>query len=599
MTHKKQNRKILSILILIFITSGCALLSNLQKSKNAETQELTFTAVTGKIDRSIDFIGNVKFNQSAQLTWKTDGVIGKVLVKLGDSVKKGDVLAELETDSMKSAVILAEKTLIDAQEALSDVIETKTSKMNAYSTLTVNEISLKSTKQAQEALYYPRADQLTIEMAYDAYMLAVENFNYAKADYDSVKNSKGWEDQARQTYYESYLSTYNAMIEAYENWVWTKGQPTDTELAVAQGAVAVAQQAYDEALKEYQTYESMPRQKDIQEAEINVTNAENVYNKRNIIASFDGTVTSSQAEVGHYVEAGTVAFGIDDMTSIFIPLQISEIDIHKLFVGQKVNISLDAVPDKTYSGIISKISDLGEESDSIVTFETLVEITDPDANIKAGMTAETEIILEEKENVVLIPTNAVSQKDGKSYVTVSSENGWNSVEVSTGIRSNLLIEITSGISEGDVVKVPSIDSRIYTELGIQPAVAGQFQGMPGSASFNPVGGEQTQIIGDDDQSVAGKVNADTNVSMDGKNLQPGNQTGIPSGQVSDRQFGGLEGTKMPMGPNSNGVMAPGQGNRPSADGFPPSEMLPTMSLTVSSADQKFVEESVSTPAPTD
>jgi multidrug resistance efflux pump len=298
-------------------------------------------------------------------------------VKLGDSVKKGDVLAELETDSMKSAVILAEKTLIDAQEALSDVIETKTSKMNAYSTLTVNEISLKSTKQAQEALYYPRADQLTIEMAYDAYMLAVENFNYAKADYDSVKNSKGWEDQARQTYYESYLSTYNAMIEAYENWVWTKGQPTDTELAVAQGAVAVAQQAYDEALKEYQTYESMPRQKDIQEAEINVTNAENVYNKRNIIASFDGTVTSSQAEVGHYVEAGTVAFGIDDMTSIFIPLQISEIDIHKLFVGQKVNISLDAVPDKTYSGIIGKISDLGEESDSIVTFETLVEIQIP------------------------------------------------------------------------------------------------------------------------------------------------------------------------------------------------------------------------------
>jgi hypothetical protein len=53
------------------------------------------------------------------------------------------------------------------------------------------------------------------------------------------------------------------MIEAYENWVWTKGPATVTELAVAQGAVAVAQQAYDEALKEYQTYESMPRQKDI------------------------------------------------------------------------------------------------------------------------------------------------------------------------------------------------------------------------------------------------------------------------------------------------------------------------------------------------
>ena len=597
MAQKKRNRRILPILIFILIMSGCTLLSNLQKSNQTETQELTFTAVTGRIDQSIDFIGNVVFNQSAQLIWKTDGVIGKVLVNLGDSVKKGDVMAELETDSMKSSVILAEKTLNEAQEKLSDVIESKTSKMNAYSTLTVNEISLKSTKQAQEALYYPRADQLTIEMAYDAYMLTVEKFNYAKADYDSVKNSKGWEDQARQTYYESYISTYNSMIDAYEKWVWTKGQPSDTELAVAQGAVAVAQQAYDKALKEYKTYESIPRQKDIQEAEISVTNAENVYNKRNIIATFDGIVTSSQAEVGHYVEAGTVAFGIDDMSSIFIPLQISEIDIQKLFVGQKVSISLDAVTDKTYSGVISKIPDLGEESDSIVTFETMVEITDPDANIKAGMTAETEIILEEKDNVVLIPANAVSQKDGKSYVTVSSENGWNSVEVATGISSNLLIEITSGISEGDVVKVPSIDPRIYTELGIQPEGAGQFQRTPGSASFNPIDGKQTPIIGDKDQSSAGQATADSNTLLNGKIQQSVNQTGIPSGQESDRQAGGLEGTKMPMGPNSDGVMVPGQWKMPSADGLPEAGMQPKMTLTVSPSDQASAGQPESTPAP--
>lgn len=481
MVQKKRKRIFSSILILSMIVSGCSLLAQFQSDQNTETQELTFAAVKGTIDSSIDIIGNVEYNQSASLSWKTAGVIRQVNVKLGDTVKKGDILAELETDSLSSSVILAEKTLIEAREALTDVMESTTSKMTAYSTLTVNEISLKSTKQAQEALYYPRADQLTIEMAYDKYMLAVEKFNYAKADYDSVKDQKGWEDAARQTYYESYKSTYDSMIEAYENWIWTKGEPTDTELAVAQGAVQVAQQAYDKALTEYQTYETLPRQEDLQEAEINLTNAENSYNKRNILATFDGTVTSIEAEVGHYVTSGAFAFQIDDMSRIFIPVAISEIDIQKVFTGQKVTVSLDAVTDKTYSGTVYKISDLGEGSNSRVTFETMLEINDPDEFIKAGMTAEAEIVQEEKENVILVPLNAVNTMDGKTYVTISSDGENRQAEVGVGLTTDLLAEITSGVSEGDLIVVPSIDTQLYTELGIQPEGMGQFGSFPGVA----------------------------------------------------------------------------------------------------------------------
>jgi len=468
MMLKKLNRKGLLIFILILIMSGCSLISRIPLNQRDESQDLTFTAVSGTIDNSIGFIGNVAYNQSSQLTWKAEGVIGEVYVKLGDSVKKGDVLAELEVDSMRSAVILAEKTLIEAQETLQDVMESKTAKMNALSTLTVNEISLKSTKQAQESLYYPRADQLTIELAYDAYMLSVERFNYAKADYDSVKNTKGWEDLARQTYYESYLTSYNSMIEAYDNWMWTKGQPSDTDLAVAQGAVTVAQQAYDDALKEYQTYERMPRQEDVHEAEIAVSNAENAFNKRKIIASMDGTVTSVQAEAGQYVKQGDSAFGIDDKSKVLVPLQVSEIDIHQIFIGQNARIVLDAVQEKTYSGVIRDISDLGEEKNSAVTFESLVEITDPDQQIKAGMTAEVQILLKKKENAVLIPINAVSAANGKNTVSVSSDGGWKTVNVTTGITTDLLAEITDGISVGDVVKVPEINSKIYAYLGIMP-----------------------------------------------------------------------------------------------------------------------------------
>ncbi|MHC1772733.1 MAG: efflux RND transporter periplasmic adaptor subunit [Flexilinea sp.] len=527
MVQKKQKRILSSILIMSMMVGGCSLLTQFQSDQNTETQELTFAAVKGTINSSIDIIGNVEYNQSASLSWKTDGVISQVNVKLGDTVKKGDILAVLETDSLNSSVILAEKTLIEAQEALTDVMESTTAKMTTFSTLTVNEISLKSTKQAQEALYYPRADQLTIDMAYDEYMLTVEKFNYAKADYDSVKDQKGWEDAARQTYYESYKSTYDSMIEAYENWIWTKGEPTDTELAVAQGAVQVAQQAYDEALAEYQTYETLPRQKDVQEAEINLTNAENSYNKRNIIATFDGTVTAVDAEVGHYVTSDTAAFQIDDMSRIFIPVDISEIDIQKVFSGQKVTVSLDAVTDKTYSGTVNKISDLGEGSNSRVTFETMVELTDPDESVKAGMTAEAEIVLEENENVLLVPLNAINTISGKTYVTISSDDGNRQIEVGVGMTTDLLAEITSGVTEGDLIVVPSIDTQLYTELGIQPAGMEQFGSFPGisgtaggfalSGSGTPVapGSQQEMVSTNVSGGSAGISISDEATSFDG------------------------------------------------------------------------------------
>ena len=533
-----QKKILISILIMSMMMGGCSLLTQFQSDQNTETQELTFTAVKGTIKSSIDIIGNVEYNQSASLSWKTDGVISQVNVKLGDTVKKGDILAVLETDSLNSSVILAEKTLIEAQEALTDVMESTTAKMTTFSTLTVNEISLKSTKQAQEALYYPRADQLTIEMAYDEYMLTVEKFNYAKADYDSVKDQKGWEDAARQTYYESYKSTYDSMIEAYENWIWTKGEPTDTELAVAQGAVQVAQQAYDEALDEYQTYETLPRQKDVQEAEINLTNAENSYNKRNIIATFDGTVTSVDTEAGHYVTKDTAAFQIDDMSRIFIPVDISEIDIQKIFNGQKVTVSLDAVTDKTYSGTVNKISDLGEGSDSRVTFETTVELTDPDESVKAGMTAEAEIVLEENENVLLVPLNAINPIDGKTYVTISSDDGNRQIEVGVGMTTDLFAEITSGVTEGDLIVVPSIDTQLYTELGIQPAGMeqfGSFPGISGTAGGFALSGSGTPAVPGSQQGVVS-----TNVS--------GGSAGMP---VSD-EVTSFDGTQSPQ--NGSGTM---------------------------------------------
>ena len=121
------------ILLTALMLASCSILSDLpsiQQSDNAAQADETLIPVTlGDISSSVSFVGNLQYSQSAELSWKTSGVIDKVYVNVGDEVKKGDVLAELATDSLSSAVIIAEKTMIEQQEKLEDI---KTSKAHKW-----------------------------------------------------------------------------------------------------------------------------------------------------------------------------------------------------------------------------------------------------------------------------------------------------------------------------------------------------------------------------------------------------------------------------------------------------------------------------------
>lgn len=347
-----KQRKIIQIINGGLIISMLMLCACQTQQTDKTVSEIVIPVVRGTIDSSVDMVGYVQYNQSVELNWKTAGVIEAVNVSVGDTVKKGDILANLEVTSLDSSVILAEKTMIDAQNSLEDVKDSTTDRMTAYQTLNTKESALQTAKLEQEAQYYPRADQQTLEWAWDDYALANLEFNYAKQDYDlAVENNYSWDSggypyetqrldrrtgtiktvvmdadkdtSARERLFNSYVSTYNTLVDTYETFIYENGVPTDTEFAVAEGNVQVAQQDYDAALKEYLTYDTMPREKDVMTAEINLISAENSYNKRNILASFDGTVTSVSAQEGHYVEKGDSAIRIDDISRMFIPIDVS------------------------------------------------------------------------------------------------------------------------------------------------------------------------------------------------------------------------------------------------------------------------------------
>jgi RND family efflux transporter MFP subunit len=307
-------------------------------------------------------------------------------------------------------------------------------------------------------------------MAYDNYQLAVQNYENAKEDYRVVLvNYKGWEDAARTTYYQSYKSAYDNLVSAYQTWNYKKGVPDDINLGAAQGAVLSAQKAFEDALTDYSSYQTLPRTEDLQSAKVNVSTAEKNFNKRFITAPFDGTVTAVFAESGRFVKEKAAAVQLDDMSGYFINLNTSEIDITKISADQKVLVEFDAIPGKVYNGIVRQIAESGKVSDSNVTFATQVEVVDADSKIKSGMTSEVTILTGEMTQVLQVPVNAILNEDGKSYVQKVNGTEIIKIEVETGLVSdNLIVVAAADLSEGDLVSV-SEAAQPQQAIGTPPA----------------------------------------------------------------------------------------------------------------------------------
>ncbi len=486
-------------LMLVLITVSCSLdpasliPGQSQNSAVTQPQEILIPVTRGTISADLSYVGNLQYNQSSEMTWKTGGVIEKVNVNVGDQVKKGDILAVLAADSLNASVILAEKTMIEQQEKLEDVLDSASDRMQAYVTLNAKESALIKAKLEQEALYYPRATREEMERAWDKFALANLNFNYAKQDYDYlVSINEPWEGfeepreirfgrmriviggdsrSGRERKFEDYVSTYNNLVSAYENYVWISGQPSATDYAVAEGNVEVAQMEYDKALEEYLSYENLPRAKDVHAAEAGLRNAETNFNQRFIIAPFDGTVTSLTAVEGYYVTRGSAALRLDDKTRIFIPISIPELDISSVKNGAEVSITLDAVSGETFSGHLYTIADASAVSGNTTAFSAVVEVDHPDDRMLAGMTAEITMKTHEKTDVLLIPNTAVTYTDGKPWVTVVNETEHQPLEISLGLVSDNVAEVTSGnLRQGEQLAVNSISGTALTQLGLDPSL---------------------------------------------------------------------------------------------------------------------------------
>ena len=181
-----------------------------------------------------------------------------------------------------------------------------------------------------------------------------------------------------------------------------------------------------------------------------------------IVAPMDGVILSRDVEIGDAVSSilvlgstATLVMTEGDTTQVYVQGKVDEADIAHVYMNQPARIKVESFRDRVFNGKVTKIAPLGVEKDNVTTFEVRVSIDNPGGELKANMTANAEILLDEHKNVLSVPENAVSYDNQKNaFVEIPDRNqkeGFRKVQVKVGLSNGSVTEIASGLKEGDPV----------------------------------------------------------------------------------------------------------------------------------------------------
>lgn len=502
---------------------------------SAEDELQTATVSLGSLSSTLSSSGNAYAGQNATISWETSGKVNEVALQQGDLVEEGQELASLDSASLSSEVINARQDLLDAQQALEDLLNSKLQQAQALQAVENAQEALSNLRlaaagdtsqahlalataqeayddavQARNAMNYPHTtDELVIQQAETQYLLAKEAYKEAQKEFAKYEK-KPLTNPDRIRALGNLVAAEQRMDEALATYNWYLLGYTEEEIAqadaevsvalanleaaqaswdslkdgISDAAVAVAEANLEDAQRDWERLKDGPDEATIAAAQAAVDSAQEVLDRAELAAPFAGTITEVNVSTGDLVSAGDMAFRIDDLSNLYVDLQVSEIDLSSLAIGQPATLEFDAIADKVYEGEVIEIGMIGSNSQGVVNYPVTVRVTNPDESIRPGMTASVTIITDQVDDVLLVPNKAIRTSNGQQTVTVMFEGQQISVPVSVGLTSDNMSEVTSSqLLEGDVVVVFGSTST-STSNSSQPNVI-EFRG---GGSFESFGG---------------------------------------------------------------------------------------------------------------
>lgn len=448
-----RNRWMIVILILLGGLAAVVLFrSPLLGRAQADTDWQTVMAKRGSLTSTVGATGTVRSRQHAALGFGTSGTVENVLVEVGDQVTKGEMLADLKDTSLNAQVVLAQADLVSAQRSLEELLRSSQQAAQAQLALAQARDELDAAeyrRRVQQAGF--RASSDTIAAAEANLVLAENEVDRAEEAYNQL-SGRPEDDPARALALSNLVAARKHRDAVLRELNWYTGHPSPLDQALLDANVALAEAKVADAEREWERLRDGPDPDDIAAAEARIAAAQATLETALITAPFDGTVVEVKVMPGDQTGPGSVAIQLSDLSALYVEVQVSEVDINGIQKGNPVTLELDAVQDRIYHGEVVEIGLTGEILQGIVNFPVTVEVLDPDSGIKPGMTAAVNIIVEQIQDVLLVPNRAVRVRDGQRVVYLLEEGTPKQVKIRLGASSDIESQVLEGeLSAGDLI----------------------------------------------------------------------------------------------------------------------------------------------------
>ena len=370
-----------------------------------------------------------------------------------------DFIGTVLTDTLNTSVDLAQvqADLAQKQSALIDTQTNLTDLVNHRQTMNGKRCDDETIADYQDAYdnalnAYNFTGHIANSREYQLLQTAAANLNWCTAVWSeadiAAQDAKIASAQAQVQLLQAQITADQTQITdatnsvyglaIYLNNVWTAYQ--DASQLLSNAVMALYQ------------LERSPNPDDLAAAQARLQAAQITVDSRSLIAPFAGTLTEVDIKPGDTVAPGSIAFRLDNLDRLLVDVLVSEVDINNIKVGQPVSLSFDAILDKQYNGTVSQVAPVGDILQGVVEFSVTVELTDDDQNVKPGMTAAVNIVVDQIAESLLVPNRAVRLVNGQRVVYILSNNQLQAVDVILGASSDTQSQVIGGdLHPGDQI----------------------------------------------------------------------------------------------------------------------------------------------------
>jgi HlyD family secretion protein len=384
----------LSLVVVGLVVVGGVALAKLATTTSIDPNRLA-KVTRGDVARSVVATGKIQPITKVEVKSKASGIVTKLYVDINNKVEKGQSLAQL-----------------DQQEILDQVEAQKAQLAAAQANVTTYQANIEQDKvnaAAPDLAMYKITLDRNIEMQKEG-IVSLQALDDANKDYLAAL--------------------------------------TRRDSSKAQIGVDTAKLAQAKA--------------QVQQSEASLKQLEEQLSYTTIVAPMDGVILSRDVEMGDAVSSilvlgstATLIMTEGDVNQVYVDGKVDEADIAHVYMGQPARIKVESFRDRVFYGKVTKIAPLGVEKDNVTTFEVRVSIDNPGGELKANMTANAEILMDEHKNVLAVPENAVvydNQKNASVFIPDKSQkDGQRKIPVKVGLSDGSKTELVSGLKEGETV----------------------------------------------------------------------------------------------------------------------------------------------------